>query len=51
MSVVDTAYRATSGALVGITLIGTVYFAANIYKGYDFLSKKKRDAKSAADGP
>lgn len=49
MSVVDTAYRATSGLLVTITLVGTAYFAANLYKGYDHLSKKKKEAK--ADAP
>lgn len=33
---------------MAISLVGSVYFAANLYKGYDFLSKKKNDAKSDA---
>lgn len=46
MSAVDAAYRAISGSLIGITFLGTAYFAANLWKGYDHLSKKKKDAKA-----
>ncbi len=43
MGFADTIFRASSGFLIATTIVGTVYFGANIYKGYSFLSEKKQE--------
>lgn len=47
MGLADTAFRAASSGLIAITVVGTVYFGANIYKGYSFLSDKKQQEAAA----